>query len=213
VFDPDCFEYRPEFIPEPQAGAWLEQLRRELDWTQQEIMLFGRRVMQPRLVAWYGDPHATYTYSGLTLRPLPWHPVLAEIKDRLEAATRGCFNSVLANLYRDGADSMGWHSDDEPELGPAPLIASVSLGAERRFLVRPRKRAAGKKAASRGMTLGHGSLLVMKGRSQRLYQHALPRTRKPVVLRINLTYRQVDIPSDDQRMALSGRDAGGLPPE
>lgn len=194
MLDRDCFEYRPAFLPGQEAHAWLERLWRELNWSQQEITLFGRRVMQPRLVAWYGDPHAAYTYSGLTLQPLPWHPILAELKDRLEAATRGSFNSVLANAYRDGADSMGWHSDDEPELGSMPLIASVSLGAERRFLVRPRKRTKGVKTASRGITLGHGSLLVMRGDSQRLFQHALPRTRKPVGLRINLTYRQVEIP-------------------
>jgi alkylated DNA repair dioxygenase AlkB len=197
VFDPDCFDYRPDFLPERLADAWLAQLWRDLNWSQQEITLFGRRVMQPRLVAWYGDPDAVYTYSGLTLQPSPWHSLLAELRGRLESATGGCFNSVLANAYRDGGDSMGWHSDDEKELGPAPLIASVSLGAERRFLVRPRKRAGGGKAASRGIKLGHGSLLVMRGDSQRFFQHALPRTRQPVGLRINLTYRQVETaPSD-----------------
>lgn len=197
MLNPDCFEYRPDFIPRRLADAWLEQLWRELGWSRQEITLFGRRVMQPRLVAWYGDPHAAYTYSGLTLQPSPWHSVLSELRERLETATGGRFNSVLANAYRDGGDSMGWHSDDEKELGTAPLIASVSLGAERRFLVRPRSPPGGGTNRSHGITLGPGSLLVMKGDSQRLFQHALPRTRKPVRLRINLTYRQVEIPPSD----------------
>jgi len=111
----------------------------------------------------------------------------------VEAATGGRFNSALANAYRDGRDSMGWHSDDEKELGRAPLIASVSLGAERRFLLRPRVRTAEGRAPASGLTLEHGSLLVMKGDSQRRFQHALPRTRKPTGLRINLTYRMVEV--------------------
>lgn len=193
MLDSDCFEYRPNFLAEGQADRWLQRLWRELEWRQQEITLFGRRVMQPRLIAWYGDPHAIYAYSGLTLSPLPWHPVLRDLKDRLEALTGGHFNSALANAYRDGRDSMGWHSDDEKELGPAPLIASVSLGAERRFLVRPRSRAAGTRVASHGITLGHASLLLMRGDSQRRFQHSLPRTRRPIGLRINLTYRLVAI--------------------
>lgn len=191
MLDPDCFEYRPNFLAERQADRWLQRLWGELKWRRQEITLFGRRIMQPRLIAWYGDPDAVYAYSGLTLQPLPWHPLLLELKDRLEAATGGRFNSTLANAYRDGRDSMGWHSDDEKELGSAPLIASVSLGEERRFLVRPKHRPAGTRPASQGMTLGHGSLLLMRGDSQRLYQHSLPRTRRPIGLRINLTYRLV----------------------
>jgi alkylated DNA repair dioxygenase AlkB len=191
MLDADCFEYRPDFLSERQAAKWLRQLWQELQWSQQEITMFGRRVMQPRLIAWYGDPHAVYAYSGLTLQPIPWHPVLLELKDRIEAHTGGRFNSTLANAYRDGRDSMGWHSDDEKELGPAPLIASVSLGAERRFLVRSRSRPAGTRTASLGLVLGHGSLMLMKGDSQRLFQHSLPRTRRPTGLRINLTFRGV----------------------
>ena len=194
TLDPGCFEYRPAFLSRALADRWLAQLWRELDWSQQEIRLFGRRVMQPRLTAWYGDPGAVYTYSGLTLTPLPWHPVLRELRGRLQDVTGAQFNSVLANAYRDGRDSMGWHSDDEAELGPAPLIASVSLGAARRFLVRPRTRRAGSPANSSGLALAHGSLLLMKGDSQRRYQHALPRTRKSTDLRINLTYRWVSVP-------------------
>jgi alkylated DNA repair dioxygenase AlkB len=121
----------------------------------------------------------------LTLHPLPWHPALLEIRERLADCTDAIFNSVLANAYRDGSDSMGWHRDDEPELGPQPVVASVSLGAARRLLIRePGKR-------SLGLTLEAGSLLIMQGDFQRRYQHALPKTRRPVGLRVNLTYRHV----------------------
>ncbi len=191
MWNPDAFEYHPAFLDVAEADAALERLWGELEWSQTEITLFGRRVLQPRLVAWYGDPGASYTYSGLTLDPLAWHPLLTRLRARLEAFTGRRFNSVLANAYRDGADSMGWHRDDEPELGPEPYIASLSLGGERRFLLRPLALENGKRARSRGMALAHGSLLIMKGRSQKDFQHALPKTRRPCGLRINLTYRNI----------------------
>jgi alkylated DNA repair dioxygenase AlkB len=189
--DPQFFEYIPGFLPNREADRVFEQLWDGLEWSQREITLFGRRVLQPRLVAWYGDPEATYRYSGLTLDPLPWHPLLRRLKNRVEESSGYRFNSVLANAYRDGSDSMGWHSDDEKELGPEPVIASVTLGAPRRFLLRPRKRGAGRPSASIALPLEHGSLLLMKGKSQQRFQHSLPRTRRKVGLRINLTYRLV----------------------
>ena len=189
--DPEFFEYIPAFLPNREADRVFEQLWAGLEWSQREITLFGRRVLQPRLVAWYGDPEATYRYSGLTLDPLPWHPLLRRLKNRVEESSGYRFNSVLANAYRDGSDSMGWHSDDEKELGPEPLIASVSLGASRRFLLRPRNRGAGRPPASIALPLEHGSLLLMKGKSQQRFRHSLPRTRRRVGLRINLTYRLV----------------------
>lgn len=189
--DPAFFDYAPHFLAETEAGRVLETLWRELDWSRQEILLFGRRVMQPRLVAWYGDPAATYRYSGLLLEPLRWHPLLLRLKERIAAFSDSRFNSVLANAYRDGRDSMGWHSDDEKELGARPVIASLSLGAPRRFLVRPKIRAARGQTRSLGLTLGHGSLLLMKGECQQRFQHALPRTRREIGLRVNLTYRWV----------------------
>lgn len=185
MWNASCFEYLPGVIPAAEADTILDRLWRELNWQQQEISLFGRKVLQPRLTAWYGDPRASYTYSGLHLEPQPWHPLLRELKDRLEPIAGGCFNSVLANAYRDGKDSMGWHSDDEKELGDRPLIASLSLGEERRFLVRK------KGQGSSGMVLQHGSLLVMKGESQQRYQHSLPKTARVAGLRINLTYRMI----------------------
>lgn len=185
------FEYREVFLAPAEADACLQQLWRELAWEQQEITLFGRRVLQPRLTAWYGDPGSSYSYSGLQLEPRPWHPLLLALKGTVEEASDSRFNSVLANAYRDGNDSMGWHSDNEPELGARPCIASISLGAQRTFLLRraPSLRKPGEK--SRKLSLAHGSLLVMRGKSQESFQHSVPKTRSGTGLRINLTYRLV----------------------
>lgn len=191
MLDPECFEYQGEFLPRAQADGLLESLWRELRWSQQEITVFNRRVLQPRLIAWYGDSGASYSYSHITLEPLPWIPRLLEVRSRLERASGRRFNAVLANAYRNGLDSMGWHSDDEPELGPDPFIASVSLGAERRLLIRRRAKRGGRAGASTPLLLEHGSVLYMKGSSQRLYQHALPKTARVSALRINLTFRWV----------------------
>jgi len=180
------FQYIEDFL-ERDHGFWLlEHLREELSWQQQEIRLFGRKVLQPRLSCWYGEPEARYTYSGLHLEPLPWHPALLELRNLLEETLGSPFNSVLANAYRDGRDSMGWHADDEKELGPEPLIASLSLGASRRFMLRSRR---GKETS--GMMLDHGSLLLMRGKSQKTHQHSVPKTSRAVGLRINLTFRQI----------------------
>lgn len=188
--DPD-FEYREAFLAAGEADDCLRRLWQELDWEQREISLFGRRVLQPRLISWYGDANASYAYSGLQLKPRPWHPLLLALKGRVEEASGGSFNSVLANAYRDGNDSMGWHSDDEPELGASPRIASLSLGAERAFLLRRASalRKSGEK--SRKLFLTHGSLLLMRGDSQKHFQHSIPKTRSGSGLRINLTYRLV----------------------
>jgi len=184
-FSSECLEYHPGFLQKQLADRYLQHLWDELKWVQKEIVIFGRRRLQPRLIAWYGDSSANYGYSGLSLTPLSWHPGLLEIRRQVEEFTSAGFNSVLANAYRDGNDSMGWHRDDERELGPMPLIASVSLGEERRFLVREN----GKRSS--GMTLGHGSLLIMKGSFQRRFSHSLPKTRRNIGLRINLTYRKI----------------------
>ena len=117
--------------------------------------------------------------------------MLQELRTHVEQFSGARFNSVLANAYRDGSDSMGWHSDDEKELGPQPLIASLSLGAKRRFLLRPKERRDAARRPSTALLLGHGDLLLMRGESQRYFQHALPRTRQPIGLRINLTFRLV----------------------
>ena len=179
--------YWPEAVPRRRARDWFRRLMQELDWAQHHIELFGRRVAQPRLSAWYGDPGAAYRYSGLQLRPAAWTACLAEVREWLHGFTGHAFNSVLANLYRDGADSMGWHSDDERELGPRPVIASLSLGEPRRFVLRRRDRHRDK----RELVLADGSLLVMAGGTQSNWQHSLPRARTVTEPRINLTFRKI----------------------
>jgi alkylated DNA repair dioxygenase AlkB len=168
-----------------ESDALFAELTRTLDWKQRAIRIFGREVLQPRLTAWHGD--APYTYSGVTLAPAPWTPALATLRDRLVAETGERFNSVLCNLYRDGADSMGWHADNEKELGPTPVIASVSLGATRRFVLRHAK----KTQPAVSLALPSGSLLVMGGTLQAHWRHALPKAPDVTLPRINLTFRRI----------------------
>jgi len=184
--DSEDFMYFGHFLECTGGYDLLQRFRSELNWKQQQVRLFGRTVLQPRLSCWYGDVNADYTYSGLHLRPLPWHPQLLELRYRLQDTLQCPFNSVLANAYRDGRDSMGWHADDEKELGAEPRIASISLGAHRRFVLRSRSG-----EETRSLQLEHGSLLLMQGKSQRDYRHSIPKTKKVVGLRINLTFRQV----------------------
>ncbi|MDX1381826.1 MAG: alpha-ketoglutarate-dependent dioxygenase AlkB [Xanthomonadales bacterium] len=193
----DYLDYQPGFLGAAEATALCDRLWRELDWSQRAITLFGREVLQPRLVAWYGDAGAVYTYSGLTLQPLPWHPALADLRRRIEVFAGHPFNAVLANAYRDGRDSMGWHADDEKELGPTPAIASVSVGAARAFRFRASRGAPGVRRPTHALTLEHGSLLVMRPGCQERFRHALPRTARPVGLRINLTWRNVRVQAPD----------------
>jgi alkylated DNA repair dioxygenase AlkB len=169
-----------------QADDLLARLRDELPWSQESLVIFGRRHAVPRLVSWHGDPGAHYRYSGVLHEPLPWTPALLAVRERVEALAGRRFNSVLANLYRDGRDGMGWHADDEPELGPEPVIASVSLGATRRFRLRHRT-----SGETRALALEHGSLLVMSGALQRQWLHCVPKTARPVGPRINLTFREI----------------------
>ena len=172
-----------------QADALFATLRDEIAWETHRIRLFGREVDSPRLSSWIGDPDATYTYSRTRFEPRPWPEALLPIRARLRSETGVDFNSVLANLYRDGRDAMGWHSDSEPELGAQPVIASLSLGAMRRFVLKDRDDPARKLA----LELSSGSLLLMRGDTQRHYRHALPRTAIPVGARINLTFRRIEI--------------------
>jgi alkylated DNA repair dioxygenase AlkB len=177
----------PTFLVAADAAAAFATLRDAIAWERHRIRLFGRDCDVPRLSCWIGDADAHYRYSGTDFEPRPWSPALLVLRERIEAACDASFNSVLANLYRDGRDSMGWHSDDEPELGPSPLIASLSLGASRRFLLRHRDDPAQRLA----LELGPGSLLVMRGATQANHRHALPRTARAVGERINLTFRWV----------------------
>lgn len=183
------FDYRPGFIDHSDALVWLRQLWNDLPWRQIPIHMFGRWVQQPRLVAWYADPGVSYTYSGLTLEANPWPQRLGALRNRLQEETSHRFNSVLVNAYRDGQDSMGWHADNEPELGPRPTIASVSLGEVRTLRVR-----SGRSGKSVPLKLESGSLLLMSGDSQQRYQHCIPKSARQMGLRINLTFRQIHSP-------------------
>ncbi len=180
--------YDPDFLGVGERRSLREYLIENVAWRQEPIKIFGKEVMQPRLTAWYGDPDTAYSYSGIVMEPLPWTEPLAEIKKRIEDFAGTPFNSVLLNYYRDGQDSMGWHSDNEPELGPNPVIASLSLGGVRRFHLKHRKR---KELETKRMDLLDGSLLVMGGALQHHWLHQISKTKKAVAGRINLTFREV----------------------
>ncbi|HIK36669.1 MAG: alpha-ketoglutarate-dependent dioxygenase AlkB [Geminocystis sp.] len=180
--------YYEDFLAKEEADCYFERLKNEIVWEEKEITLFGKTYKMPRLTAWYGDAEAVYSYSGLTFYPKPWNGVLLSLREKVEGFVGSSFNCVLLNLYRDGKDSMGWHSDDERELGENPLIASVSFGGERRFLLRPKD----KRNPKRGeIVLRHGSLLIMGGETQKHWLHGIPKTSKPVTARINLTFRYI----------------------
>ena len=177
----------PHWLAPDEAVQWLAQLRDTIPWEVHRIRIFGREVDSPRLSCWIGDAEANYTYSRTRFEPHPWSTSLDALRQRVEAVCEARFNSVLANLYRDGNDSMGWHSDDEGELGSRPVIASLSLGAARSFRFRSRD----EKRAVRSLELPSGSLLCMAGDTQRLYQHDLPKRRGLTDARLNLTFRYI----------------------
>jgi alkylated DNA repair dioxygenase AlkB len=182
-----------------EGGAIYECMLRELSWEQRFIVLFGKRVLQPRLIAWAGE--LPYRYSGQTLEPRAWPEHVRGLLERVNEATEAGFNHVLANRYRDGKDSMGYHADAEPELGLDPIVATVSLGAARRFLLRRHERRQAsmcddvrrpRREAPLTLLLTQGSLLVMGGTCQRHYRHAIPRENVvPAGERISLTFRRL----------------------
>jgi len=180
----------PRWLGGDEADALFDELRASIAWEVHRIRIFGREVDSPRLSCWIGDANATYVYSRTRFEPHPWTPALSKLRERVADACGARFNSVLANLYRDGRDSMGWHSDNEPELGQQPVIASLSLGAARRFRLKPRNEAA--QGDTVAIELGHGSLLRMAGDTQRHYLHDLPKTSAAVGPRLNLTFRWID---------------------
>lgn len=184
-----CFD--PGFLAADAATAAFNELDAEIRWEQHHVSLFGRDVPAPRMSCWIGDSDASYTYSRTRFEPRPWPSSVLQVKQRVEAVVAARFNGVLANRYRDGGDCMGWHADDEPELGPQPLIASLSVGGSRRFLLRSRSHPRNRLE----LLLSHGSLLVMRGDTQTHYQHAVPRTAKLCLPRINLTFRQILTPA------------------
>ena len=174
------------WLSSAEADAALAALRDELIWEQREIVLFGRPILQPRLIAWAGD-HG-YRYSGQTLEPRTFTPTAALLLARVRAHAGVAFNHVLANRYRSGHDSMGLHADDEPELGPDPPVAIVSLGAVRRLVIKPRRKG---DVNRHDVELGHGALLQMGGTFQRHYVHGVPRRPGAEGERISLTFRRL----------------------
>jgi len=167
---------------------WFNILEQEVPWKQDSVKMYGKLIAQPRLTAWYGDSGKVYTYSGLYLEPLEWHPVVLSIKDRIESITGESFNSCLLNLYRNGSDSMGWHQDNEKELGKNPTIASFSLGGQRQFHL---KHISEPHIETLKLPLSDGSLIVMKGETQHFWKHHVPKTKRIVLPRINLTFRTI----------------------
>jgi len=180
-------ELHAQWLAPATADQWLAELSAHTLWQQPQVHIYGRQLPVPRLVAWYGDAEASYRYSGLTHQPLPWTPLLAQIRAQVEQAVGQPLNGVLLNYYRDGQDSMGWHSDDEAELGANPLIASLNLGGTRRFDLRRK----GSNRIEHSLPLQHGSLLVMRGPTQHHWQHQVAKTRSPCAPRLNLTFRLI----------------------
>lgn len=176
------------FLTSAQSREYFELLRCETPWEQKEISLYGRKVLQPRFHAFYADYDLEYTYSHLTLKGTGWTPLLTRIKAEIENFSGEEFNSCLLNWYQDGAHSMGWHSDNEKELGPSPTLASLSLGETRNFQLRPKKGKLGEKFT---IPLPDGSLLIMKSGLQDQYEHQIPKTKKIIGERINLTFRKI----------------------
>lgn len=179
--------YIRDFIQQSRADELFSTLVGKPFWQSRTITMFGRKVMQPRKIAFQGDAGVCYAYSGDVYRAEPWHQGLIALRAEIEREAACRFNCVLLNLYRDGRDSMGWHSDDEAELGSCPTIASVSLGGVRRFVLRCKT----DKRRKVEIEPAHGSLMIMRGDLQHCWQHALPRTAREVQPRINLTFRQV----------------------
>lgn len=175
-----------QFYNPKESTQLLATLSNELLWQQEFISIYGKSIEVPRLVCWYGDNESIYRYSGIVHEPIPWHPILQEIMKKLERFCHCSFNSMLANLYRNGNDSMGFHADDEKELGINPVIASLSFGSNRTFTLRHKK-----KQQKLKIQLGHGDLLVMTGSLQHNWQHAVPKTKKVIPPRINLTFRKI----------------------
>ncbi len=192
--------YWADLLDKEAAAKAFAALQTGLDWRQLPVRMFGRSIPQPRLTAYYGDPGSDYRYSGLSLAPQAWPRTLAALRDLVAAATGARLNCVLCNLYRDGRDYMGWHADNEAELGPEPLIASLSLGATRRFVFKPR---AGD-GERRSFELTSGSLLEMSGEVQRHWLHQLPRALRVLQPRINLTFRYIDSPPGSNGCSESG---------
>ncbi len=179
--------YFPDFFNKENADSYFKVLTEKISWKQDKIKLFGKEVLQPRLSAFFAEEGISYTYSGLQLKPEIIFPELLKIKAKIEATGNFHFNSCLANFYRDGKDSMGWHADDEKELGKNPVIASVNFGSERIFHLKHTS----EPELKQKILLQHGSVLIMTGETQHFWKHQLPKTQKNIGPRLNLTFRKI----------------------
>lgn len=179
-------DFEPGWLSADEAARCLAAVRTEVTWVEREIVLYGKRIMQPRLVGWAGD--VPYRYSGQTLEPRPFTATVRALTERVNEFADARFNHVLLNRYRDGRDNMGMHADDEPELGPDPVVATLSLGATRRLTLVPRRPRDGER---RAVELPSGSLLVMRGACQRRFRHGIPREPRVTDERVSLTFRLI----------------------
>lgn len=177
--------YYGPVVTEAEAARWLESLRGTIEWRRDEVTMFGKKIVMARKVAWYGEKPFAYTYSGTTRAALPWTSELSELKAMVEEVSGSSFNSCLLNLYHDGSEGMGWHSDDEDTLVENATIASLSFGAERKFVLRHKS----EKTRKIAVMLEPGSLLTMRGETQKNWSHALMKSKRVVDPRINLTFR------------------------
>ena len=185
---PDAeIDYIPAFYNFYESRKLFDAIYNHTNWVEEDIRVYGKVYKQPRLTAFYANNNKAYGYSNISMSPQPFNPTLNAIKSKIEKATQLTFSSCLLNLYRDGQDSNGWHSDDEKELGENPVIASVSLGAERLFHLKHKK----VKTLKHKLILNNGSLLVMKGETQHHWLHQIPKTKKIIDKRINLTFRLI----------------------
>ena len=174
------------FLAAADADRLLDQLLHQVAWRADVVTVYGKQHPQPRLTQWFGPPGLDYAYSGVKMAPVAWPDWLIPTRARVEACSGAAFNTALANLYRDGSDAMGWHADDEPELGRDPVIASLSLGVTRDFRLKHRHRA---DVPPVTLPLHHGDLLIMAGPTQHHWLHSLPRRRRVTQPRVNLTFR------------------------
>lgn len=174
----------PNFFKKNESDYFLNEFLENIEWKQEEMNIYGKKIKLPRLTAWYGNNDKSYSFSGIILEPTNWTTDLLKIKNKIEIKCKANFNSVLLNLYRNGNDSISWHTDAEKELGKNPIIASVNFGATRKFQMRHRTT-----KEKIEIDLQHGSLLIMKGELQHFWQHQVPKTKKKVNKRINLTFR------------------------
>jgi alkylated DNA repair dioxygenase AlkB len=177
--------FYPRLFQPPESTQLLTDLLNQIEWKQEPIRIFGKSVLQPRLTAYYGTK--AYTYSGVKMEPLPWNKPLLQIKEKIEPLVDIAFNGVLLNLYRDGQDYIGWHSDDEKDLAKGAVIGSLSLGETRRFIFRRRDDHQNKIELS----LSDGDFLIMGGETQKFWQHHVPKSAKSTQPRINLTFRVI----------------------